>query len=807
MLKNYIKIALRNLWKNKTFSFINVIGLSVGTLCCLYILFYVEGQYSYDKHHENVNDLYRVTTSLAFRSDKHNNASCSPPIAPAMKRDFPEVQQFTRVISNITKNKYLIKYKENSFYEDEVVFVDSTFFDVFTYHFTNGQPEGVLSEPYSIVLLKKISDKLFGNEDPVGKVIEINNENGIHDYKVTGVVDESLGKSHIRANMFIAMNSGGIGEYVLHNNTWAGNNFTYSYIKLSPKADATALEAKLPAFLLKYGADQLKEMGMDKQLHLQPVSSIHTTAGYEVEITKTISPSFLNILLLIAFIIQLIACINFMNLSTMRASIRAKEVGVRKVIGAERKDLIRQFMSESFLLSLTGVLIALPLLLLLLPYLNYITQANIHLSFLNQSRTWILLGGITLCTGLIAGSYPAFYLSAFQAIRVIKGNFTNNISAGGIRRTLVVLQFTLSIILITGIVIIYNQLHYMANKDLGFDANQKLIISFHTDDSQDYMRAFCDDLRQLAEIKTVSRSNNYMSQFVPRDHGVYLRGGNMATATDAKDISTDQYFVEANGIELISGRNFHLHDEGKVLINETLMKRLELNPETAPGTRLYTQYEPDPETFVEVAGVMKDFNYNSLREEVRPLMFEYNPEDRSISYLTVATNSNNYQSLLQKISETWGKEFPEVPFEYAFMDNEVQKQYEAEITLSRIINSFALIAILISSLGLFGLVTFSAERRNKEISIRKVLGSSVPGIVQLLLNDLLKLILIAFVLAAPVAAWAMNEWLENFAYRINMEWWVFVVAGLIAFLIALASVSFQAIKAAFANPVKSLRTE
>jgi len=281
----------------------------------------------------------------------------------------------------------------------------------------------------------------------------------------------------------------------------------------------------------------------------------------------------------------------------------------------------------------------------------------------------------------------------------------------------------------------------------------------------------------------------------------------MATATDAKDISTDQYFVEANGIELISGRNFHLHDEGKVLINETLMKRLELNPETAPGTRLYTQYEPDPETFVEVAGVMKDFNYNSLREEVRPLMFEYNPEDRSISYLTVATNSNNYQSLLQKISETWGKEFPEVPFEYAFMDNEVQKQYEAEITLSRIINSFALIAILISSLGLFGLVTFSAERRNKEISIRKVLGSSVPGIVQLLLNDLLKLILIAFVLAAPVAAWAMNEWLENFAYRINMEWWVFVVAGLIAFLIALASVSFQAIKAAFANPVKSLRTE
>lgn len=807
MFKNYFKTTFRFLLKNKTFSFINIIGLAVGTLCCLYILLYVKEQYSYDKHEKNAENIYRITTSLASKGDKHNMATASPPVAPAMKNEFPEVQQFTRLVTGIEAKQHLIRYREKSFYEKNAVFADSTFFDVFTYHFTVGNTVKALTEPYSVVLLKPVADKLFGDEDPVGKVIEIDNSYGKHNFTVTGVADESLGKSHIRASLFITMNSGGLGDYVRQSTAWAGNNFVNSYVKLIPGANAAALEKKLPAFLNKYGQQQLKELGMEKQLHLQPISSIHTTTAYEVEMSKTVSPSFLNILLLIALLIQVIACINFMNLSTARASQRAKEVGVRKVIGAKRKDLIKQFMSESFSLSLLGVLIALPLLLLALPYLNQITQADIHVSFLFDYTTWLLLTGIVIITGLVAGSYPAFYLSAFEAIKVIKGNFSNHISAAGIRRSLVVFQFVLSIVLIAGIIIIYNQLNYIQHKDLGFDKNQKLIFSFYTDDTKSKMQSFANDLSRLAEVKAVSKSNNFLSQFVFNDHGVYLAGGNMPNATDVQNMTTDENFAKANGIKLISGRDFRLYDSGKVLVNETLVKRLGLQPETAPGTRLYTQYAPDPVSFVEIAGVMKDFNYNSLHNEVVPFMLVYRADEGYFSNLIVAVDSKNYKDLLGKIETIWHNDLPAVPFEYSFLDDEVQKQYETEITLSHIINSFTLIAILISCLGLFGLAAFSAEQRKKEIGVRKVLGASVSGIVQLLSKDFIKLVIVSFIIATPVAWWAMSKWLEAFAYRINISWWMFALAGFIAALIALLTVSFQAIKAAIANPVKSLRTE
>jgi len=807
MIKNYFITAFRVLIKNKTFSLINIIGLSVGTLCCLYILVYVQEQYSYDKHHKNASSIYRINSSLAMKGDKHTNATASPPIAPAMKNDFPEVQQFTRVISTIGVKQHLIHYKEKSIYEKEAFFVDSTFFEVFTYHFTHGDPRNALTEPYSIVLLKSTSDKIFGKEEPVGKMIEIENAYGKHDFKVTGVVDERLGKTHIQANLFLTMNSGGIGEYVRQNTSWAGNNFANSYVKLHIRSDASTLEKKLPAFLNKYGQQQLKEMGMQKLLHLQPVSTIHTTTDYEVEMSKTVSPSFLYILLLIALLIQVIACINFMNLSTARASKRAIEVGIRKVIGANKGDLVRQFMSESFLLSLIGVLIALPLLLLALPFLNQITHSEIRFSSLLDFRVLLLLGTIIVVTGVVAGIYPAFYLSAFQAIKVIKGNFTNHISAAGIRRSLVVFQFALSIVLIAGIIIIYRQLDYIQSKDLGFDKNQKLIFSFYTEDTKSKMDIFANDLRQIAEVKAVSKTNNYLSQFVFNDHGVYLAGGNMANAVDAQNMTTDEYFLRANGIKLISGRDFRQHDSGKVLVNETLINRLGLKRETAPGTRLYTQFAPDPPTFVVIAGVMKDFNYNSLHENVKPFMLLHNPKSSNLFHMVVAVNSYNYQSLLRKVETIWHKDLPATPFEYSFLDEEVRKQYDSEITLSRIINSFTIMAILISCLGLFGLAAFSAEQRKKEIGVRKVLGASVLGIVQLLSKDFVRLVMIAIIIATPVAWWAASKWLDAFAYKTDISWWIFALAGLLAVFIALFTVSFQAIKAAVANPIKSLRTE
>ena len=808
MLKSYLKTAFRFLLKNKTFSFINIFGLAAGTLCCLYILLYVQQQYSYDKQHKDVNNIYRLTTDLVLSGDRHHSASSSPPIAPGMKSNFPEVQAYTRVVKTdmLGAKQHLLRYKDRSFYETGALYVDSTFFSVLSYHFSEGHAPHALDEPYSIVLLKSTAEKIFGNQPAVGKLLNIDDAYGKHDFKITGVVDQSLGKSHLEGNMFISMKSGNVGISIANDDEWAGNNFLYTYLKLRPGADAKALEKKFPPFLTKYAGAKMKQLGMQKVLHLQPVTAIHTTGGFDAEPGKTSDPSFLFILILIAVLIQVIACINFMNLSTARASKRAKEVGVRKVIGAGKYDLIKQFLGESFLLAFIGVAIALPLLWIALPVLNDITRTDIQLSFFTDYRLWLMLATLITVTGLAAGSYPAFYLSAFEAVKVIKGNFNSHISAAGIRKSLVVFQFVLSIVMITGIIIIYSQLNYIKSKDLGFDKDQKIVFSFYTNDAQNKMTPLANDLKQLAGVKVVTRADNYLSQFVMHDHGVYPAGGNMQTAIDAQNIACDQYFIKANGIRLVSGRDFIPGDSGKVLINQTLAKRLNLTDQSAAGARLYTQYG-GPATFVTVAGVMKDFNYNSLHSEVRPFMLVYDNNPGDFSSMIVSANSNDYKAFLTQIAAIWRKDMPSVPFEYTFLDQEVQKQYETEIVLSQIINSFTLVAILISCLGLFGLAAFSAEQRSKEIGIRKVLGSSVTGIVQLLSKDFLKLVMISFVIATPIAWYGMSKWLQAFSYRIALSWWMFALAGLLALFIALFTVSSQAIKAALMNPVKSLKSE
>jgi putative ABC transport system permease protein len=807
VFKNFVKTSFRFLSRNKSYSFINIFGLALGTLCCVYIILYVTDQYSYDKQQPDAKDIYRVVTDLSLPGDKHHNATTSPPILPTMKKDFGEVLQYARLAPTLGVSKHLLTFKEKSFYEQDALYADSTFFSIFNYHFLYGNPANALKDPYSIVLMEPVATKLFGKEDPLGKTITIEDGYGKHDFKVTGVIDESLGKTMIRANYFMTMHSGGMGEYTATTDAWAGNNYTTSFVKLRPDANPLALEKKFPAFLNKYGGEQMKQMGMQKQIHLQPLLDVHTTAGYENEPGKTVSVSFLNIMILIAILIQVIACINFMNLSTARASKRAKEVGVRKVIGAGRFSLVKQFLAESMFLSFLGILIALPLLILALPYLNQITRADIHLTLFLDFRLWIFLVLLVILTGFLAGSYPAFYLSAFQAIKVIKGNFTNQISAAGIRRSLVVFQFVLSIVLITSIIIIYSQLNYIKNMDLGFDKKQKLIFSFYTEGTQSKIPSLKNSLREMPEVQGVGLSNFYLGQFVEQDHGVFPPGGNMTTAIDAQNIDVDEYFVKSNGIQIIAGRDFHLNDSGKTLINETLCRRLGLTPEKAPGTMLYTEYKPDPLYSIQVIGVMKDFNYSSLHNEVKPLELDYDARSNRFTKMTVSVNSNNYKSLLTKIETAWHKNLPGVPFEYQFLDEVMQKQYESEETLGNIINSFTLMAILISSLGLFGLASFSAEQRSKEIGIRKVLGASVSGIVQLLSKDFVKLVLLSFLIATPIAWWAMHKWLSAFAYRTPISWWMFALAGLIAVCIAIITVSFQAIKAAVANPTKSLKTE
>ena len=815
MLTNYFRTAMRFLSRNKTFSGINILGLTAGTLCCLYIVLYVTDQYSYDQQHKDVKDIYRVTSWMSVSgSTPKMSGLCSPPIAPAMEKDLSEVANFTRVIrtDGFGIREHLLRYKDKSFYEKDAVYVDSTFFEIFRFHFQAGNGAQVLSEPYTVVLLQPVALKLFGNEDPIGKVISIDNAYGKHDFKVTGVIDESLGKSHIHANMYMAMNSGGMGAYARQNDSWAGNNFTASYVRLRPGTSAAVLEKQLPAFLNKYGAQQLKNLGMTKELRLQPVRTIHTTAGYNHD-DNSVSSGFLLLLLLIAVLIQLIACINFMNLSTARASRRAKEVGVRKVIGAGRPDLVRQFLGESLLITIVSVGIALPLLILALPWLNHITEANIHPGLLIDYRIALLLIALIVVTGLVAGSYPAFYLSAFRAIKVLKGNFTNHVSAAGIRRGLVVFQFVLSITLISGIIVIYSQLNFIRNKDLGFDKDQKLIFSFYTSEAKDHVPAFASDLRLLAGVKDVSLGNNHMGAGVPNSWVYFLSGGNGASGQDIKQMYTDEHFVKTNGIRIISGRDFRSLDSASVLINETTARKLGLTAATAPGTRIFPQQDPgEAPAWLQIVGVMKDFNYNSLHDDVNCFMLRF--ADKTVkenvdirSDLTVSAITGDYKTFLQNVQNLWGKHFSGVPFEYTFVDDIVQQQYTTELTLSRIINSFTLMAIAISCLGLFGLAAFSAEQRNKEVAVRKVLGATVGGLVGLLSKDFLKLVGLALVIAIPLSWWAMQKWLQGFAYRVPLSWWMFALAGVLAIGIALVTVSFQAIRAAVANPVKTLRSE
>ena len=801
MLKSYLKTALRFLLKNKTFSAINLIGLAAGTLCCLYIVLYVVDQYSYDKQHRDVASIYRVITAVSEKGDKHTNATTSPPVAPAMKAEYGEIAQFTRAIPTLGVSQHLLNYQNRSFYETDALFVDSTFFDVFTYHFTNGSAHNVLSLTNSIVIKKAVADKLFGAEDPVGKAIVIDDGYGKNIFTVTGVVDESLGKSHLQANLFIKMNPGGLGGDLLENSHWAVNNFTWSYIKLKPHTDLAQLEKKFPALLEKYGGDELKNYGQKKALHLQPITAIHTTPGLFAEFGQPTSPVFLNILILIAALIQLIACINFMNLSTARASNRAKEVGVRKIVGAARKSLILQFLGESFLLTLIGVAIALPLLSLCLPWLNEITHSTVSLTLMRDANIWLMLAGIVILTGLLAGSYPAFYLSAFQAIKVIKGNFTSHISAASLRRSLVVFQFVLSIVLISGIIIIQSQLNYIRTKDLGFDTNQQIIFAFHQDETKAKMPLLAAEFRRLTHVRAVSQTNGYPGSAGYHDWGVFLSGGNTANAIDQNNIASDEYSLGALGIQLVSGRNFHYQDSGSVLINETLARRLRLDPATAPGTMLH---DGDGRSFT-VAGVMKDFNFKSLKEAIYPFMIIYNPDERD--HLIVRANTGDYPELLKQMEAAWKKVLPSTPFDYSFLDEQVQNLYTADITLAHIINSFTLMAILISSLGLFGLAAFSAEQRRKEIGIRKVLGAGTSGLVRLLTGDFIRLVAIAFCIATPIAWWAMNKWLQEFAFRVTLSWWMFALAGALALVIAMCTVSLQAVRAALANPIKALRSE
>ncbi len=806
MIRHYIKIAFRNILRSKGFSFINMFGLATGMTTCMLIMLYVVDESSYDKHHQDGHTLYRIAAEV--KGEKW--VAAPAPMAEALKRDFPEVVQSARLLRFPGAEKMLLKYEQNQkqFFENNAYYVDSTFFQLFTYEFKFGDIRSALNGPNTIVISEEVATKFFGNENPVDKVLKVGLQFGEFSYTIKGVFRNNDNKSHIPANLFLSMVNGDLGGWVKSQTKWATNSIFHTYVKLKEGSDAHAFEAKLGDFLNRNGGEEFKAAGFEKTLFIQPVEEIYLHSDYGYEVSSNGNIRYLYIFSSIAAFVLLIACINFMNLSTARSEKRAKEVGIRKVNGTDRSSLIGQFLGESLLMSGLALVLTIIMIQLLIPAFNELTHKK--LSLIQLPNIFIWLTSLTLLTGLLAGLYPAFYLSSFKPIAVLKGATRSAISAVTIRKALVVFQFSISIALILGAILIAQQMSFMSSQNLGFDKTRKIILPIQTGEANASTNTLKNELLNNSQVISVAKGGTYPGIETITSMLFYAEGKAPTDNVELQTIYAEPGYIETLGIELLQGRGFaheFKNDEGALILNEAAIERLGYTVDNAIGKKAYFDYQ-NATTSMDIIGVVKDYHFQGLQQKIKPLALAVHPIFTGPSnYLILNVKTNHYTELIATLQKTWNKINPNSPFAYSFLDQDFQKNYEKEERTSRLIQYFTLVAILIACLGLFGLATFTAEQRIKEIGVRKVLGASVSQVVTLLSKDFMKLVLISIVLSSPIAYYGMKRWLEGFAYRIDIQWWVFVVAGGGAILIALLTISFQAIKSALMNPVKSLRSE
>lgn len=807
MFRNYLKVAIRNLWKQKTFSAINIIGLATGLCCFLLIAMYVIDELSYDRFNDKGDRIYRVSSDIRFNGNSMHFTQTPDLMGEVLKKDYPEIETYTRLFVN-SGNK-LVKKGSEFINEVNVGHVDSTFFDVFTIPALQGNTKTALDEPNTVVLTKSTALKYFGTTDVLDKTIETNDNNSTV-YKVKAVVNDVPKNSHFKFDFFFSMDN--------VNYQWGqhlSNNF-HTYLLLKPGVDAKAFEKKaMSQYVEKYvlpAAKQFMEIGSMEDFEkagnylrysLTPLKEIHLYSDRNYELTPAGNIQYVYIFSAVALFILLIACVNFMNLTTARSANRAKEVGIRKVLGTERKALITQFLSESTLMVVLAMIISLALTYLVLPLFNDMASKEIGFGSLLSPVILPLLIALPFLVGLLAGSYPAFYLSSFRPIMVLKGRFGNK--RGTLRSALVVFQFATSIILIIGTIVIYRQLNFIQTKELGFKKDQVLIIN-DAYALQNNVAAFKNDLLQLPGVESGT-----ISSYLPVSNS--SRSDNTYSSTPVMDSKSgfnmqawevDYDYLRTMGMTLSKGRNFSKEfggDSTGVIINETTAKILGYDDPI--GKNIYRTTD-DQTLKYEIIGVVRNFNFESLKQSIGPLAFFLNPSPGLASFKVKTADLNG---LLKTIESKWKTMAPGMPFSYRFLDESFNEMYNDERRVGKIALTFSVLAILIACLGLFGLAAFVAEQRTKEIGIRKVLGASVNGLVTLLSKDFVKLVGIAFLFAAPIAWYFMQKWLQDFEYRITINWVVFVIAALIALFIAVATISFQAIKAALANPVKNLRTE
>jgi putative ABC transport system permease protein len=793
MFRNVLLIALRNFRKDRWFSLLNILGLTIGITFSLFLIFYIVDELSYDKYYEKHERIYRIIAHVTEPSKKFDVAATQQPLGPTVKKDFPEVEEMTRLFF---KERTLFKQGENSYYETKLYYADSTIFNVFTCKFIEGTAQTALNKPNTVVLSKSTAKKYFGNAQAVGKTIKT-----VYDvYTVTAVIENIPQNTHIRFDMLLSMPP---SLQTMDAGLWGGFN-NYTYVLLKPGTTAKSLEKKLLPYYDKYMASIFAQYNVKAEYEVQPITDIHLKSSLQGEPEESGSMSYIWIFGSVAFFMLLIACINYMNLTTARSARRAKEIGIRKVTGSSKKQLVMQFLSESLLTSFVAVLFSVLLVFLLMPVFNSISGKVFTLKTLFQPYNIMLLLGIVLFTGLVGGSYPAFYLSGFKPVGILKGALSKASGNVNLRRTLVVLQFTISMIMLICTWVVYSQLSYLRKKDLGFDQERIMTVTVNTgEDERNKISAMNNDFKSISNVKSVGTGYGY-----PGDVNLNLNLFSVETNSGYADkgiecYSIDEGFINTLGMKIVKGRNFTgpadtLHS---ILVNEAMAKNF--NWDNAIGKRV--KFPGDTTgNYLEVVGVVKDFNQKALYNPIAPLILFYGPNCNKIQLKMAAGDMN---PTIAKVETIWKKYFPQLPFEYKFMDANFNSQYTADEKRGKIFAAFSVLTIIITCLGLLGLTAFTTQQRQKEISVRRVLGASTGEVVTLITKNYLLLALIAAAIAFPVAWYFMNKWLQIFPYNTGLTVIPFAVSAMVILTTAIATAGFHSAKAALTNPVKSLRTE
>ena len=800
MIKNYLTVAVRNIARNKTFSAINILGLAIGMACCILILLYVQYEMSYDQHHEHGHRIYRVAAKVKI-GEVLRQAPVTPfPMGPALVKDYPEVIEAVRFFEGTDPRTLVEDQHGQVFFEDNLWFTDPNFFQVFNFPLSKGDPETVFLEPHSVVITEAVAQKYFGGQNPIGQILSFYKLERKKAFKVTGVLKDTVHNSHFRFDFLASPISH-------HQPDWTTNVF-YTYLLLQQSDSARELEAKLPDFIEAHTGGQSKATGFKIDYFLQPLTDIHLHSRLEAEMSENSDIRYVYLFLIIALFVLILACVNFMNLSTARSATRTKEVGMRKIVGANRLQLIRQFMGESILLALLALFFAIAFVEVSLPAFNAFIQRELVLDYAGNWQVVLTLLGVVLFAGLLSGIYPAFFLSAFQPVEVLKSTLKRGLKTSSSRKTLVVFQFVISIILIIGTVVVYHQSDYIKNKNLGFDKEHVIVMPYP---GMRVTERYKSQLSGYANVLNTSKSSSVPGRRVAgsffRAHGDDTSHGRSAM----NKIVVDREFISTYGLELVEGRDFSkdmMNDgEGELILNEAAMRHFGWT--SCAGKEVENIWPQGGEVKVEyrgeVVGVVKDFHYQSLHHQIEPLIIT--TVEKWFEYFAIRIRSDDVAGTLGFLKTQWKEIAPNKPFDYFFLDDDYDKLYRTEEQIGTLFGLFSILAIFVASLGLFGLASFTAQLRIKEIGIRKVLGASVSNLVLMLSKEFALLVGLANLIAWPIAYYAMNRWLQDFAYRIDLNIWAFVLSGFLALLIALTTVSYQAYKVARTNPVDALRDE